>query len=40
MLKDFFNFSKKRTPREAALFCLFHTALVSVVLVGLSALGI
>lgn len=40
MLKDFFDFSKKRTPKEAALFCVFHSALVTLVFVGLAALGL
>lgn len=39
MLKDFFNFSRKRTVREAALFCVFHTALLTLVFAGLSVLG-
>lgn len=38
MFKDFFNFSKKRTMREAALFCVFHTIIVTLLLAGLSAL--
>lgn len=38
MLKDFFNFSRKRTMREAAVFCVFHMTLLTLVFAGLSVL--
>lgn len=40
MLKDMFDFSKKRTPKEAALFCVYHCALVLAVVGILRIAGI
>lgn len=39
MIAGFFDFSKKRSPKGAALFCVFHGALVAAVTTLLTWLG-
>lgn len=39
MISSFFDFSKKRSRKEAALFCVFHGALVASVTAILTWLG-
>lgn len=39
MIAGFFDFSKRRSKKEAALFCIFHGALVAVVTTALTWLG-
>lgn len=40
MLNDMFDFSKKRTPKEAALFYIYHTGVVLAVIGILKLLGV
>lgn len=39
MIMGFFDFSRKRSAKEAALFCVFHGALVAAVTTLLTVLG-
>lgn len=39
MIFSFFDFSKKRSIKEAAVFCVFHGALIAAVTTVLSWLG-
>lgn len=39
MIKDLFDFSRRRSKKEAAVFCVFHGALVAGVTTLLTYLG-
>ncbi len=40
MFNDMFNFGKKRSNKEAAVFVIFHSVLVLGFMAGLSLLGV